>query len=131
MDHSGYQCLIANIALVAIGLVISAACASFFALSKRFSFRGWAGGLLFACATLFFVLLSLAIANFTWDVLLIHTLWANVAISLAAVYPFAFLLVWKVFSKDSSISAAVIRRTLLLLTILIVALLAVWYLAER
>lgn len=131
MDHSGYQGLIADIVLVAIGFVINAACASFIVLSKRFSFRGWTGGLLFAYISLFSVLLSLAIANFTWDVLLIHTLWANVAISAAAVYPFAFLLMWTVFSEDSGISAAAIRKALLLLSILIVVLLAGWYLAER
>jgi len=131
MDYSGYQGVIADAVVLIFGLAVSTAYFIFIALNKKYSFRGWKGVVFFLCAAIFALLLSLAIANFSWDVLLIHSLWGNVAISVFVVYPLAFLLLRKIFLITDNVLTASMNRALLIMAVLIIAVLSVWYLAER
>lgn len=130
MHAGGYEGLALYFVLPLIGLLAGIIYIFFIALNKEYSFRGWKGGLFLFCVIIFALLSALAISNFTWDVLLIRDEPRNIMISVAIVYPLAFLLSRKIFSNNSKVSIDSLNKGLLILAILFIVLLIVWYLAE-
>ncbi len=113
--------------LLIIGLAGSLLFLIYVAKSQNHSVHGLKGIILFVFFTLFSIALALAVNNFTWDVMSIHNIYANVSIGSAISYLPALLLSKHIFQKENKY---IVNKALIVTGVLFIILIIVWFIAE-